>query len=53
MTMKSITKIDHGNLTYALSQIDTFLDVTEEDLLRIYALATEHAYMSSIQGTRH
>ncbi|MDP2057378.1 MAG: HPP family protein [Thiobacillus sp.] len=29
----------HSNLVYALSQIDTFVDVSEEDLQRIYALA--------------
>ena len=32
--------VDHANLVYALSQIDSFIDVTEEDLLRIYELAT-------------
>lgn len=32
--------VDHANLVYALSQIDTFIDVSEEDLLRIYKLAT-------------
>ncbi len=32
--------IDHADLVYALSQIDSFIDVTEEDLLRIYDLAT-------------
>lgn len=31
--------IPHTNLVYALSQLDTFIDVSEEDLLRIYALA--------------
>ncbi|MDP2028372.1 MAG: HPP family protein [Thiobacillus sp.] len=31
--------IPHRNLVYALSQIDTFVDVSEEDLQRIYALA--------------
>lgn len=31
--------IPHSNLVYALSQIDTFVDVSEEDLQRIYALA--------------
>jgi CBS-domain-containing membrane protein len=31
--------IPHGNLVYALSQLDTFVDVSEEDLQRIYALA--------------
>ncbi len=32
--------IPHSDLVYALSQIDSFIDVEEEDLLRIYALAT-------------
>ena len=33
--------IPHSSLVYALSQIDTFVDVSEEDLQRIYALALE------------
>jgi len=32
--------INHEDFVYALSQIDTFIDVTEEDLLEIYKLAT-------------
>lgn len=32
--------ISHADLVYALSEIDSFIDVTEEDLLRIYRLAT-------------
>jgi CBS domain-containing membrane protein len=35
--------IAHSDLVYALSQIDSFIDVTEDDLLRIYHLATNHA----------
>ncbi|MFP5465446.1 MAG: HPP family protein [Gammaproteobacteria bacterium] len=31
--------IPHSDLVYALSQIDTFIDVSEEDLQQIYALA--------------
>ena len=31
--------IPHNNLVYALSQLDTFVDVSEDDLQRIYALA--------------
>lgn len=34
--------IPHSDLVYALSQIDTFVDVSEEDLQRIYALALGH-----------
>jgi CBS-domain-containing membrane protein len=32
--------IAHEDMVYALSQIDSFVDISEEDLLRIYALAT-------------
>jgi len=32
--------ISHEDFVYALSEVDTFVDVSEEDLLRIYALAT-------------
>ncbi len=32
--------VDHADLVYALSQVDSFIDVTEEDLLQIYKLAT-------------
>ena len=32
--------IAHEDFVYALSQLDTFVDVTEEDLLEIYRLAT-------------
>jgi len=35
--------IDHEDFVYALSQLDTVVDVSEEDLLRIYALATGRA----------
>jgi len=33
--------IKHEDFVYALSHIDTFVDVTEEDLLKIYKLATK------------
>jgi CBS domain-containing membrane protein len=32
--------ISHEDFVYALTQLDSFIDVSEEDLLRIYALAT-------------
>ncbi len=35
--------IAHSDLVYALSELDSFIDVTEEDLLRIYDLALGHA----------
>ncbi len=34
--------ITHADFVAALSEIDTFVDISEEDLLRIYALATGH-----------
>ncbi len=42
--------IRHEDFVYALSQLDTYVDVTEEDLLRIYALATgRHQKHGSVQ----
>lgn len=32
--------VAHGDFVYALSQLDSFVDVTEDELLRIYELAT-------------
>ena len=39
--------IAHADLVAALSQIDSFIDVTEDDLIRIYKLATQR----TITGT--
>lgn len=36
--------IAHSDLVYALSELDSFIDVSEADLLRIYDLATRHAH---------
>lgn len=46
--------ITHGDFVYALSQIDSFIDISEEDLLRIYDLATrrhqaEHMPLEAIE----
>lgn len=35
--------IDHADLVAALAQIDSYIDVSEQDLLRIYELATGQA----------
>ena len=35
--------ISHADMVYALSEIGSFIDVTEHDLLRIYDLATQRA----------
>jgi CBS-domain-containing membrane protein len=37
---KAYAPVDHASFVYALSQMDTFIDVTEDDLLKIYQLAT-------------
>ena len=42
-TRVSERAIEHGDLVAALSQIDSFIDVSEQDLLRIYQLATGEA----------
>ena len=42
--------IPHSDLVYALSQIDTFVDVSEEDLQRIYALALGHHSQPAVQA---
>jgi CBS domain-containing membrane protein len=36
-------EISHGDFVYALSQIDSYVDVNEEELLRIYKLATNRS----------
>jgi CBS-domain-containing membrane protein len=42
-TRVSERAIEHGDLVAALSQIDSIIDVSEQDLLRIYQLATGKA----------
>lgn len=42
--------IPHSALVYALSQIDTFVDVSEEDLQRIYALALDAQGDAQVSG---
>ena len=43
-TAQEKSMIPHSSLVYALSQLDTFIDVSEEDLQRIYKLALEGAH---------
>ncbi len=41
--------INHEDFVYALSQIETYVDIDEADLLKIYAIATKrHAHESSV-----
>lgn len=44
--------IPHSNLVYALSQLDTFIDISEQDLLRIYALAMHGKPAEEIEALR-
>jgi CBS-domain-containing membrane protein len=45
--------ISHEDFVYALSQLDSYIDVSEDDLLRIYALATgrHHDLLAQAGGT--
>lgn len=45
--------ISHADLVYALSEIDSFIDVTEEDLLKIYQLATGRKVSASISTEKN
>lgn len=47
LAKQSTPSITHEGFVYALSQIDTFIDVDESDLLRIYELATQHTQDAS------
>ena len=42
-TVRHPPPIDHAHLVAALSEIDSYLDISEHDLLRIYELATRFA----------
>lgn len=44
--------IAHSDLVYALSELDSFVDVSEEDLLQIYALAMRHSVDEDAGRTR-
>ena len=48
-TAVSQRAIEHADLVYALSQLDTIIPVTEHDLLRIYALATGQVNQRQLQ----
>ena len=38
--------IRHEDFVYALSEIDSIVDISEEKLLKIYTLATRHNHSS-------
>ena len=41
------SNISHGDFVYALSQIDSFIDINEHDLVRIYDIATSKSKEST------
>jgi CBS-domain-containing membrane protein len=43
--------LSYQDLEYALKQIDSFIDITEYELAKIYALATQHAVKMSLQSS--
>ncbi|RIX44148.1 MAG: CBS domain-containing protein [Rhodocyclales bacterium GT-UBC] len=43
--------IAHADLQYALQEIDAYLDISEEDLVQVYDLATRHALQRHDQLT--
>ncbi len=42
----------HGDIEYALRRLGSYVDVTEEDLVRIYGLATRHAQAGGLDPAR-
>lgn len=42
--------IAHSDLVYALTEIDSFIDISEEDLLQIYDLALGHHRIPQTEG---
>lgn len=41
-------ELTHSDLAYALRKLGSFVDVTEQDLATIYALASEHAHQAHL-----
>lgn len=48
----SRTPFDEDDLRYALQSMDTFVDISREDLSKIYTLATLHAQANRLAGLR-
>ncbi|HYN76772.1 MAG TPA: HPP family protein [Lamprocystis sp. (in: g-proteobacteria)] len=42
--------LSHADLAYALRRIDSFIDVSEADLVQIFSLATQHAREHQAEG---
>lgn len=50
-TERETEGIAHADLQYALQEIDAYLDISEEDLVQVYDLATRHALQRHDQLT--
>ena len=46
--LQSRSSISHEDLVYALREVDSFIDVSEQDLLAIYELATRRSLASQL-----
>ncbi len=46
------TEISHDDLEYALKQMGSFIDVTEEDLVSIYRMASAHAHHALLEPSQ-
>lgn len=44
--------LTHADFAYALRRLDSYIDVTEDDLARIYSLATAHAQLPHMSPDR-
>lgn len=42
-------QLGHRDFTYALGEMDTYIDISEDDLVKIYRLAVKHAHQLSDQ----
>ena len=45
-------KLTHENFAYALRRLDSYIDVSEDDLARIYSLAAAHAQLPHMSPDR-
>lgn len=51
LTPDTIPAISHEDFVYALSEIDSFVDISEYDLIRIYNIATKKSQQTDIKGS--
>ncbi|MDX8379585.1 MAG: HPP family protein [Gallionella sp.] len=46
------SRLSHGDFTYALEEIGSYVDINEADLSKIYSLAIKHAWQLSDQSEK-